>query len=428
MKLIFIGTGYVGLVTGACMAELGHDVNCIDIDKQKVAKLKKGKDIFYEPGLPELVKKNVKKGRLNFDTNLGNHTNNVDAIFIAVGTPQAANGSADLRYVKAAAKDIAKNLQKYTVVINKSTVPVGTAKMVADIISKHTDQAFDVASNPEFLREGSAIDDFMKPDRVVVGTNSKKAEKVMRAIYKPLKAKKVFTNIPSAELIKYAANTFLATKLSFINEMATLSEKVGADIDEVAKGIGLDSRIGPKFLQAGFGFGGSCFPKDVSALAHIAKRQKVDSKITKATLRVNKEQRDRFFKKIKSHFKGDLKSKKIAVLGLAFKGNTDDIRESPAIYLCEYLQKQGAKIQAYDPEAMPNAKKELTRVKMCQNINAATKDVDAIVIATEWDDFKNIDLKKIYPKEKGQIIFDGRNLLSKNKAKKSGFDYIAIGK
>lgn len=428
MKLVFLGTGYVGLVTGACLADLGHHVTCVDIDIRRVAALQRGQDVFFEPGLSRLVKRNVRARRLNFAAGVAGQLRGVRVIFIAVGTPQCDNGAANLDFVRSAARDIAKNLKGYAVIINKSTVPVGTAEIVRKIIRKYYRGRFDVASNPEFLREGSAIADFMKPDRVVVGVDSSQARQIMTQVYRPITAPKLFTSIPTAELIKYSANSFLAMKLSFINEIASLSELVGADVQEVAKGIGLDSRIGPKFLQAGFGFGGSCFPKDVNALNFLAHQRGFDFKLIKALLAVNERQKQWFFTKIKKYFHGKLSGKKIVVLGLAFKGNTDDVRESPALDLIVRLKHAGANIVAFDPEAMDNARAERPHLKTAGSVLAAVRGAEAIVLATEWDQFRKLPLKKIRALVKRRVIFDGRNLLDPAKAKKAGFQYFSIGR
>lgn len=428
MKLVFLGTGYVGLVTGACLADLGHRVTCVDIDARRVAALKRGQDVFFEPGLSTLVKRNVKAKRLSFAVGVKGQLRGAQAIFIAVGTPQSDNGSANLSYVKTAARDIAKNLKGYAVIVDKSTVPVGTAEMVRKIIKQHYRKPFDVASNPEFLREGSAIGDFMKPDRVVVGVDSPRARALMEKVYRPIRAPKLFTQIPTAELIKYAANSFLAMKLSFINEIANLSEIVGADVQSVAKGIGLDSRIGPKFLQAGFGFGGSCFPKDVNALNFLAHKQGFDFKLIKALLAVNERQKKRFFEKIKKHFKNKLAGKRIAVLGLAFKGNTDDVRESPALDLIRRLKQAGATTVGFDPQAMANARQVIPGLPTAASAVAAAKRADAVVLATEWNQFKRLPLKKLRLVVKRRVIFDGRNLLDPVAVKKAGFQYLSIGR
>lgn len=428
MKLVFLGTGYVGLVTGTCLAELGHRVTCVDIDSDRIAKLRRGEDVFFEPGLSALVKRNVKKGRLSFASELKGQLRGAKAIFIAVGTPQSRNGSADLSYIKSAARDIGRNLSGYVVVVDKSTVPVGTTEIVRKIIKKNYRGRFDMASNPEFLREGSAIKDFMMPDRVVIGVDQERARRVLEKIYQPLRGVKFFTTIPTAELIKYAANSFLAMKLSFINEVAGLCELVGADVQQVALGIGLDSRIGPKFLQAGFGFGGSCFPKDVSALKFLSTQHKFDFKLVKALLDVNDRQKKWFFAKIKKYFSGRLSGKKIAVLGLAFKGNTDDVRESPSLDLVRRLQRAGARVVGFDPEANDNARRELPNLKTVSSALEAVTGAEAVVLATEWEEFKTVPLKKIRALVRRRVIFDGRNLLDPSAARKLGFKYFSIGR
>lgn len=428
MKLVFIGTGYVGLVTGACLAELGHQVTCVDIDLERIEKLNRGQEIFYEPGLPQLVKRNHRLGRLKFSGDLENCLRGARAVFIAVGTPQAADGSANLSFVRAAARDIGRNLKNYAVIVNKSTVPVGTAEIVRREIKKYYRGKFDVASNPEFLREGSAIADFLKPDRVVVGTDSERAFRLMTGVYAPLRAQKMFTAIPTAELIKYASNSFLATKLSFINEIANLAELVGADVDAVAEGMGLDSRIGPKFLKAGFGFGGSCFPKDVSALNHIARTQGYKFMLVKSVLEVNARQKKLFFEKIKKFYQGNLRGKKIAVLGLAFKGNTDDVRESPALDLIKRLQRAGARVVAFDPQATANARAEIPLLQTAASYLVAAQDAAGLVLATEWEHFKKISLPKLKKLMRRRVIFDGRNLLDPAKVRRAGFRYVGVGK
>lgn len=428
MKLVFLGTGYVGLVTGACLADLGHHVTGVDIDARRVSALQRGQDVFFEPGLSTLVKRNVKARRLSFAVGVKGQLRGAQAIFIAVGTPQSGNGSADLSYVKTAARDIAKNLKGYAVIVDKSTVPVGTAETVRKIIKRHYRKPFDVASNPEFLREGSAIDDFMRPDRVVVGIDSPRARAVMEKVYRPISAPKLFTQIPTAELIKYAANSFLAMKLSFINEIANLSKIVGADVQSVARGIGLDSRIGPKFLQAGLGFGGSCFPKDVNALNFLAHRQGFDFKLIKALLAVNERQKKWFFEKIRKHFKNKLAGKRIAVLGLAFKGNTDDVRESPALDLIKRLKTAGAAVVGFDPQAMANARKAQPGLRTGSSVLATVKGAEAVILATEWEQFKKLPLKKIRALVKRRVIFDGRNLLDPAAVRKAGFRYFSIGR
>ena len=381
MRVAVIGTGYVGLVVGTCLADLGNNVICVDIDKEKIAKLNKGICPIYEPGLPELIEKNLKARRLEFTTDLAKAVKNSYVIYIAVGTPQAKNGRADLRYVKQAAEQIGKAMESEKVIVNKSTVPVGTADMIKRIIAKHYKGEFHVVSNPEFLREGSAVSDFLKPDRVVIGYESPKAKKVMQQLYKPIKARKFYTDIRSAELIKYASNAFLATKISFINEIAMLCDKVGANVKDVATGVGLDKRINPHFLQAGCGWGGSCFPKDVTALIHIAKQHGLELKIPKAAKDTNRQAKLLPVKKLKKKL-GKLRGRRIALLGLAFKPNTDDMREASSITIANELKKAGAKIVAYDPIAEENAKRIMPWIKCCQEPYETLKQADACLLYT----------------------------------------------
>ncbi|MFA6296250.1 MAG: UDP-glucose/GDP-mannose dehydrogenase family protein [Patescibacteria group bacterium] len=437
MKIAVVGTGYVGLVTGACLAKVGHTITCVDIDKNKIARLKKGIIPIYEPGLDKVVKEVIKKNKLSFDISLKNVLSEVQAVFIAVGTPARKDGKADLKYVFDVAKEVGETLaaeasrrrrQDYKVIINKSTVPVGTAKEVTNIIAKYYKGEFAVVSNPEFLKEGYAVDDFMKPDRIVVGTSSKKAKKIMQEIYKPVKGKKVFTEVQSSEMIKYASNAFLTTKISFINEIANLCELVGADVKEVSFGMGLDKRIGKSFLNAGIGYGGSCFPKDTTALNQIAGTKGYDFKLLKAVIEVNSKQRKYVIDKLEQVF-GNLKNKRIAVLGLAFKNNTDDVRESASIDIIRMLTGVGARVKAYDPKANDNAKEILNSgVKITNDPYEAIKNSDALVIATEWPEFANLDFDKIKTLLKKPIIIDGRNLLNSVIIKKLGFQYYGIGR
>lgn len=428
MNIAVVGTGYVGLVTGACLAKIGHNVSCIDIDKNKISRLKKGIIPIYEPGLDKVVKEVVKKNKLIFETSLKKVLPEAQAVFIAVGTPAKKDGKADLQFVYQVAKEIGENIKKYKVIINKSTVPVGTAQDVKNIISKFYKGNFAVVSNPEFLKEGFALEDFMKPDRVVIGFDDKKAKKIMSEIYKPIRTKKVFTSIESAEMIKYASNAFLATKISFINEIANLCEKVKANINEVSHGMGLDKRIGKSFLSAGIGYGGSCFPKDTSALNQIAGTKGYDFKLLKAVIEVNSKQRQSVIDKLEQIF-GNLKNKRIAVLGLAFKNNTDDVRESAAIDIIRMLTGVGARIKAYDPKANDNAKEILNSgVKIVNNPYDAIKRADALVIATEWPEFANLNFHKIKSLLKKPIIIDGRNLLNPVIIKNLGFQYFGIGR
>ena len=430
-KITIVGTGYVGLVSGACFADLGQEVICVDKDEEKINKLKKGIIPIYEPGLEKIVKKNIKAGRLSFSDNLAQSIKQSNIIFICVGTPPAEDGRADLSYIKAVAKEIGQNIQDSKIIVTKSTVPIGTGrKLIIGIIAQHWKGDFEVVSNPEFLREGTAISDFLNPDRIVIGVNSLRAEKALLKLYEDIDCPKVVTTLESAEMIKYASNAFLATKISFINEIANLCEKAGADVKEVAKGIGLDKRIGEHFLKAGLGYGGSCFPKDVKALRQMAGANGYNFRLLKSTIEANNYQRKRVLAKIRDIFpEKEIRNKTIAVLGLAFKNNTDDVRESAAMETIEKLGKLGAKIKAYDPKAMENAKKELNdNVKFCGSSYEAVKNAHLVVIATEWDEFRKLDWNKIKRLLKSAIIIDGRNLLDPIKMKKVGFHYIGIGR
>jgi UDPglucose 6-dehydrogenase len=432
MHIGIIGTGYVGLVTGACFAEFGVFVTCVDKDEKKVRSLKKGIVPFYEPGLDDLVQRNVKQGRLNFTTRVDEAVKDSLVIFIAVGTPPRGDGSADLKYIEKVAKDIAEHMDGYKVIVTKSTVPVGTGKKICDIISGNLKarSSFDVVSNPEFLREGSAIEDFMRPNRVVIGTESQQAVAIMKDLYKPLyliETPFVITDVETAELIKYVANSFLATKISFINEVANLCEKVGADVNVVAKGIGLDQRIGPKFLHAGPGFGGSCFPKDTRALLRLAEQQAVEMGIVRAAIRANEKQRDIIFEKI-SLAVGGVKGKTVSVLGLSFKPNTDDLREAPSLSLIERLLKAKAKLRAYDPVAMEGARALFPQVTYCGDAYEAARDADVLVIVTEWNQFRNLDIGKIKGVMRQRFFFDLRNIYEPAKMKKLGFRYFSVGR
>ncbi len=427
MKITVIGVGYVGLVTGTCLAEMGHQVTCLNRDKVKCSNLKKGKVHIYEPGLDALVKKNIKAKRLSFTTDYSEAIRDSLAVFIAVGTPSRPDGHANLDYVFQTAKSIAQNMFDYKVIIDKSTVPVGTGRKVEKIIKQHYSGRFDVVSCPEFLREGSAVKDFLKPDRVVIGADSKKASRVMLDIFKSVKAKKLVTNLESAELIKYASNAFLATKISFINEISNICDIVGADVTEVAYGMGLDKRIGPKFLRAGVGYGGSCFPKDVSALNQMAGSNGYAFKLLGAVIRVNNDQRKVVIKKAKDLLK-TLHNKKIGILGLAFKDNTDDVRESAAIDIIKMLQKEKARITAYDPVATSRAKKQLTRVKYTNTAEQACRGQDLVIIATEWPEFEKLNWLKVKKIMNSPRVVDGRNILDQNKMRKYGFHYVSIGR
>lgn len=432
MKIAVVGTGYVGLVTGTCFSETGNKVTCVDIDKNKVDKLSNGQITIYEPGLEKIFLRNIKEGRLTFTTELEKAIQGAEIIFLALPTPPGADGSADLKYVLGVADHLGKILKDYKVIVNKSTVPVGTADKVSAAIAKNYKGAYDVVSNPEFLREGVAVDDFMKPDRVVVGTKSERAKKVMSDLYAPFVRQGnpvIFMDERSAELTKYAANSFLATKISFMNEVAQLCERMGADVDMVRRGIGSDDRIGKRFLFPGIGYGGSCFPKDVQALIMSSDEVKYDFEILKAVEKVNANQKLHLVEKIKAHFKGDLKGKHIALWGLAFKPNTDDIREAPALSIIDALTSMGATIAAYDPEAMPNMKAQIgDKIKYASSQYEALTGADFLIIATEWSEFRTPDFERIEKEIKNKIIFDGRNLFEVSKMKELGYHYVSIGR
>lgn len=432
MKISCMGCGYVGLVAGTCLADMGNEVTCFDIDKGKINKLNKGVIPIYEPGLKDMFERNIKEKRLRFSNDIKTTIKKSNVIFITVGTPPGKNHEADLFAVKSVAEQIGRNMDTYKVIVNKSTVPVGTAELVRKIIKKNQtgDCEFDVVSNPEFLREGEAVKDFTNPDRIVIGTDNEKAKKIMVLIYRGIARadKPVFiTDIKSAEMIKYASNAMLATRISFMNEIAQLCEKVGADIKSVAKGIGLDNRIGPRFLQAGMGYGGSCFPKDVRALIELMKRNKVKGEVLSAVNRVNEDQRKFILLKIKKLLPS-LKEKTIAIWGLAFKPKTDDIREAPSIAIIMELQRLGAKIRAFDPEAKLNAKKVLKGVIFCNDPYSTVKGCDALVIATEWNEFRVLDIDKIKRLLKQPNIIDGRNIYEPEEMKNAGFNYVGIGR
>jgi UDPglucose 6-dehydrogenase len=432
MKIAVIGTGYVGLVTGTCFAETGNHVTCVDIDEAKVKKLQSGKVTIYEPGLEVIFERNVKQNRLDFTSNLKEGIKGAEVIFLALPTPPGGDGAADLQYVLKVADDLGYILENYAVVVDKSTVPVGTADKVHAAIAKNAKVDFDVVSNPEFLREGVAVDDFMKPDRVVIGTQSERATKIMQRLYEPLVRQGnpiIFMDEKSAELTKYAANSFLATKITFMNEIANLCEKLGANVDMVRKGIGTDTRIGKRFLFAGIGYGGSCFPKDVQALAKSAKDANYDFKILNAVMEVNTTQKTRLMENLKGYFKNDLKGKTIAMWGLAFKPNTDDIREAPALYNIEALTNAGAKVQAYDPEAMENVKGQLgDQIIYTDNPYDALKGADALMIMTEWPVFRTPDFDIIKKELKEPLILDGRNLYDVEQMKELDITYFSIGR
>ncbi len=432
MKIAVVGTGYVGLVTGTCFAETGNTVTCVDIDQDKIAKLKAGKITIYEPGLEQLFERNVKQERLFFTTNLAEGIKDAKIIFLALPTPPGGDGSADLKYILKVADDLGPLLKDYTVIVDKSTVPVGTADKVQSRIAAKATAEFSVVSNPEFLREGVAVDDFMKPDRVVIGTSSDKAKKVMEQLYAPFVRQGnpiLFMDERSAELTKYAANSFLAMKITFMNEIANLCDIVGADVDAVRKGVGTDSRIGKRFLFPGIGYGGSCFPKDVQALAKSSKDVNYDFKILEAVMEVNASQKTRLMASIKKHFNNNLKGKTIAVWGLSFKPHTDDIREAPALENIEALLQEGAIIKTHDPEAMENVKRLVgDRITYCKTPYEAAQHADAVFIATEWPEFRTPDFEKLSTLLKNKVIFDGRNLYDLQMMRELGYTYYSIGR
>ncbi len=434
MNVIIVGAGYVGLVSSACFAEFGAQVICLDNDAGKIEALKKGNMPIYEPGLEGLVQRNIEAGRLRFSTNMQNAVAAADLVFIAVGTPmQHHDGYADLKYIYAATAEVAVHLQGYTVIVGKSTVPVGTAGEVARIVKKTNPSAnFDVASNPEFLREGSAISDFMHPDRVVLGVETPRAESLLRELYRPLnliEAPIMVTDLESAEMIKYASNAFLATKISFINEISQLCEKNGADVHAVAKGMGLDGRIGRKFLHAGPGYGGSCFPKDTAALIGMAKNYGVSSLIVEAVIKVNASQKARMISKIRQALGGDLAAKTIAVLGLTFKPETDDMRESPSLTILPALVEDGARIKAHDPQGIEKARAILSdTIQYTQSIEQAVTDADAIVLMTEWNQYRGLDLEKTKALMRGKVFVDLRNVYEPKLMAHHGFDYSCVGR
>lgn len=433
MKITVVGTGYVGLVTGTCFAETGNNVTCVDIDANKVLKLKSGQITIYEPGLEKLFLRNIKENRLTFTTNLEEAIENAEIIFLALPTPPGADGSADLKYILGVADHLGKILKSYKVIVNKSTVPVGTADKVQLAISQNFKGDFDVVSNPEFLREGVAVHDFMKPDRVVIGSKSERAKKIMSDLYAPFVRQGnpiIFMDERSSELTKYAANSFLATKISFMNEIAQLCEKLGADVDFVRKGIGSDDRIGKRFLFPGIGYGGSCFPKDVQALIMSSDEVEYDFEILKAVEKVNENQKLHLVNKIKSYFKNDLRGKHFALWGLAFKPNTDDIREAPALVIIEALISLGATIAAFDPEAMSNVKSVIgDKIRFVENQYDALNEANALIIATEWSEFRTPDFDRMDLLMYGnKIVFDGRNLFEVNKMEELGYHYESVGR
>ena len=437
MKIAIVGTGYVGLVSGACFAEMGINVTCVDIDTRKIENLRNGIIPIYEPELDKLVKRNVEAERLFFTTDLCECLNDVEVVFSAVGTPPDEDGSADLRYVLDVARTIGQNMQKYVLVVTKSTVPVGTSQKVKQAIQAELDKRgvqidFDVASNPEFLKEGAAIKDFMSPDRVVVGVETSRAQELMTKLYKPFllnNFRVIFTDIPSAEMIKYAANAMLATRISFMNDIANLCEIVGADVNMVRKGIGSDSRIGAKFLYPGCGYGGSCFPKDVKALVKTAKTFGYEMQVLKAVESVNEKQKSILFEKLKKHFSGNLSGKTIAVWGLAFKPETDDMREAPSLVTIEKLIDAGCRVKTYDPISMDEARRRLnSKVEYAENIYQAAADADAVLLMTEWKEFRVPNLQKLKQMMRQPVIIDGRNIYDKEELAEAGFTYYSIGR
>jgi UDPglucose 6-dehydrogenase len=436
MKIAVVGTGYVGLVTGACLSEVGIQVTCIDIDAKKIDNLHKGILPIYEPGLEEIVERNYQKERLHFSTNLAESIQGAEAAFIAVGTPPGEDGSADLQYVLAVARGIGENMSDYMVIVTKSTVPVGTAEKVRNEIAmalkkRGADIPFDVASNPEFLKEGAAIDDFMKPDRIVVGVEGDRSRDVMDRLYRPFTLNGhpvIFMDIPSAEMTKYAANSMLATKISFMNDIANLCEIMGADVNMVRKGIGSDPRIGNRFIYPGIGYGGSCFPKDVKALIKTAKQNGYDMRILQSVEDVNDDQKSVLFGKIMHHFGGDIKGKHFALWGLSFKPNTDDMREAPSVVLINKLLAEGATVTAYDPVAMHEATRDLgNTIVYAQDEYHAAQGADALCLVTEWSDFRVPEWKRLKETMKGHVLFDGRNLYDAEDVRKRGFEYYGIG-
>ncbi|MDD2323855.1 MAG: UDP-glucose/GDP-mannose dehydrogenase family protein [Bacteroidales bacterium] len=436
MNVVVVGTGYVGLVTGTCFAEVGIHVTCVDTDAAKIAHLKNGMIPIYEPGLEDMVKRNVEKGRLHFTTRLTETLADAEVVFSAVGTPPDEDGSADLKYVLEVARTIGRQMNHYLLVVTKSTVPVGTAEKVRQAIRDELDQRglkidFDVASNPEFLKEGAAVEDFLKPDRIVVGTDSEKAEALFQKLYKPFTLNGhpvIFMDIPSAEMTKYAANAMLATKISFMNDMANLCERVGANIHDVRRGIGTDSRIGNKFIYAGTGYGGSCFPKDVQAIIRTARQNHYNLRVLEAVEAVNNDQKSVLVEKAKRYFNHNLKGKKIALWGLSFKPQTDDMREAPALVIIQHLLDAGAEVAAYDPVAMEETKRRIgDAITFCNSMYEAVNEADALFLVTEWKEFRIPDFGKMRALMRHPVIFDGRNIYEPQEMMKNGFDYFGIG-
>ncbi|WHH58354.1 UDP-glucose/GDP-mannose dehydrogenase family protein [Petroclostridium sp. X23] len=429
MDICMIGTGYVGLVTGACLAHVGNKVICADVDISKIEKLNSGEIPIFEPGLEQLIKENLGNQRLEFTYDIKKAIESSTLIFISVGTPPCKDGSADLSYVFQAAHDIAASLNEYKIVVDKSTVPVGTAMKVKEIIQKNKMNhiPFSVVSNPEFLREGSAVRDIFDGDRIVIGVEDKKAQEIMKNLYEPFGVPIYITDIISAEMIKYASNAFLAAKISFINEIANICEKLGADVTAVACGMGMDKRIGPSFLNAGLGYGGSCFPKDVKAVMATAKENKYDFKILDAVMQVNDNQKKIFVQKVLNQL-CDIKNPAVGVLGLAFKPHTDDIREAPSLYIIQELRETGIRIKAYDPIAISKTKEVISDIEYCSSLYEACNDVDAVLIVTEWDEFKNMNLDLVKRKMKAPLMIDGRNLFDPKRMAEKGFEYISVGR
>ncbi|GAB3415204.1 UDP-glucose dehydrogenase family protein [Niabella aquatica] len=433
MKIAVVGTGYVGLVTGTCFAETGNIVHCVDVNKEKIAKLKKGQCPIYEPGLDVLLQRNLKEKRILFSTDLKTAVDKSDIIFLALPTPPGEDGSADLKYILNVAEDLSKIITTYKVIVNKSTVPVGTAEKVAEVLGKQlSEDLFDVVSNPEFLREGIAVDDFLKPDRVVIGTSSDRARDMMSELYQPFVRQGnpiYFMDERSSEMTKYVANSYLAMRISYMNEVANLCELTGANVDLVRIGIGSDSRIGKRFLFPGIGYGGSCFPKDVLALHHTSKQNKYDFKLLDTVMKVNKNQKTVLFKKIKKYYKNDLKGKNFAMWGLAFKPETDDIRDAPSLELINELLHAGASVTVFDPEAMGNVKSLLgNKITYAKDPYSALKNADALLIVTEWSEFRNPDFERMVKNLKSKTIFDGRNVFNLEKMEELGFHYNSIGR
>jgi len=429
-ELCVIGSGYVGLVTGACFADLGNTVTLVDIDEGKIAKLQNGKMPIYEPGLAEMVQRNSVAGRMHFTTAYAQGLKGAEFVFICVGTPSGVDGEADLQYVRSAARSIAETMEHPLIVINKSTVPVGTGDWTKEIIERNQPQPieFAVVSCPEFLREGSAIPDFMQPDRTVLGSTDLAAAETVAELYAPLDAPTVITDLRTAEMIKYASNAFLATRISFINEISIICERLGADVEEVARGMGFDKRIGPHFLQAGVGFGGSCFPKDVQALTNMAQTHGTHPQLLKAVMEINAFQRRQITQKAREMLGGNVNGKTVAILGLAFKQNTDDTRESPSLTVARSLLNQGAVVKAYDPVAMANARAELPELQPCGNPYSAAEDAEALLVLTPWNEFKQLDMKRIRHLMKRPIIIDGRNMYSPDELRLLGFEYRGVGR